>query len=65
MAESPLLSQMHKILIVDDEPAFQKLMKSQLEEKNYEVYNCLESEAALKLIEEISPHLILMDISMS
>ena len=64
MAESPLLSQMHKILIVDDEPAFQKLMKSQLEEKNYEVYNCLESEAALKLIEEISPHLILMDIMM-
>ena len=64
MAESPIFTQMHKILIVDDEPAFQKLMKTQLEDNNYDVINCLKSEEAVKLIEQNSPHLILMDIMM-
>jgi diguanylate cyclase (GGDEF)-like protein len=64
MVGSPILNQMHKILIVDDEPAFQKLMKTQLEDKNYDVINCLKSDEAVKLIEENSPHLILMDIMM-
>ena len=64
MADSPILNHMHKVLIVDDEPSFQKLMKTQLEDKNYDVVNCLKSEEAVKLIEENSPHLVLMDIMM-
>ena len=64
MVDSPIRSQMHKVLIVDDEPSFQKLMKTQLEYKNYDVVNCLKSEEAVKLIEENSPHLVLMDIMM-
>ncbi|MCK5452923.1 MAG: response regulator, partial [Calditrichia bacterium] len=64
MVDSPILNHMHKVLIVDDEPSFQKLMKTQLEDKNYDVVNCLKSEEAVKLIEENSPHLVLMDIMM-
>lgn len=57
-----LLSQ--KILIVDDEPAFQKMMESQLEKKNFEVIPCLDSEEAIHAIEVHLPQLVLMDIMM-
>jgi len=64
MSEMPILNQMYKILIIDDEPAFHKLMKAQLESKNYEVINCMKSEDALNLVNEHLPHLILMDLMM-
>ena len=49
-----------KILIVDDEPAFQKMIESQLEKKNFEVIPCLDSEEAIHAIEVHLPHLVLM-----
>ncbi len=52
------------ILIVDDEPAFHKMMQSQLEKKNFEVISCLDSEEAIHSIEVHLPHLVLMDIMM-
>ncbi len=55
---------MHKIMVVDDEAAFQKLIKSQLEKQNFEVSSCLKSEEALKMIEANSPNLVLMDLMM-
>jgi two-component system cell cycle response regulator len=53
-----------KILIVDDEPAFQKMMESQLQRKNFEVIACLKSEEAMHAIEINLPQLVLMDIMM-
>jgi diguanylate cyclase (GGDEF)-like protein len=64
MSEMPILNQMYKILIIDDEPAFHKLLKSQLESRNYDVISCLKSEEALALVNEYMPHLILMDLMM-
>jgi diguanylate cyclase (GGDEF)-like protein len=64
MSEMPILNQMYKILIIDDEPAFQKLMKKQLETRNYEVISCLKSEEALQQVQQVLPHLILMDLMM-
>ncbi len=53
-----------RILIVDDEAAFQKLIKSQLEQEKFDVISCLKSEEAISLIETSSPHVILMDLMM-
>jgi diguanylate cyclase (GGDEF)-like protein len=64
MVDASILSQMHKVLLVDDEPAFQKLIQTQLENKNYDVIGCLKSEEAVKLIEENSPQLVLLDLMM-
>ena len=53
-----------KILIVDDEPAFQKMMESQLERKNFDVIACMKSEEAIHAVEVNLPQLVLMDIMM-
>jgi two-component system cell cycle response regulator len=64
MPDSISTRALRKILIVDDEPAFQKLIKSQLEKKDFEVFSCLDSRDAVQMIERESPHLVLMDLMM-
>ncbi len=53
-----------RILIVDDEPNFQKLVKTQLTKKHFDVINCQDPEEAVHLIEEKMPNLVLMDLMM-
>ncbi len=64
MPDSVSTRALRKILIVDDEPAFQKLIKSQLEKKDFEVFSCLDSRDAVQMIEREFPNLVLMDLMM-
>ncbi len=52
------------ILIVDDEEKNIKLLKATLIFENYRVFGALSGEEALKMVEDISPDLILLDVLM-
>ena len=51
-------------MVVDDEPAFHKVISKQLSSKEFYIISCFESENALKMIEESQPDIVLMDIMM-
>jgi two-component system sensor histidine kinase/response regulator len=53
-----------RILIVDDNPTNIELLKQILGDKGYEVMVALSGEAALKLVSDIKPNLILLDVMM-
>ena len=53
-----------RILIVDDNLANIELLKRILGIKGYEVMVALNGEAALKLVSDIKPNLILLDVMM-
>ncbi len=53
-----------KILVVDDEESIHLLYKEELEEEGYEVLSALNGEDALKLFDEASPDLVILDINM-
>ncbi|MFA5879112.1 MAG: ATP-binding protein [Candidatus Margulisiibacteriota bacterium] len=53
-----------KILVVDDEKDICTLIKAHLTVKNYEVFTASNGNAALKLVNEIQPDLIILDILM-
>ncbi len=54
-----------KILLVDDERAFCRVVKLNLEAAgDYEVFTCSESPEALRVVKELQPDLILLDILM-
>jgi diguanylate cyclase (GGDEF)-like protein len=50
-----------KILIVDDDPDIRDVLKLTLSEENYEILEAGDGEAALKVIHENQPDLILLD----
>ncbi|MBL7175835.1 MAG: response regulator [Desulfobacteraceae bacterium] len=52
------------ILIVDDEEKNIKLLKAMLISENYQVFGALSGVEALKMVEDISPDLILLDVLM-
>lgn len=52
------------ILIVDDEEKNIKLLKPMLISENYQVFGALSGMEALKMVEDISPDLILLDVLM-
>ena len=56
MREKPL------ILIVDDEQNFIDIMSAQLEANGFEVKGTRTGKAALDMIEELNPDLVLLDI---
>jgi len=60
MATTPV-----RILCVDDEPLVLKLMEAQLVPRGYEVFKALNGATALRLVKEIRPHIVLLDIRMS
>jgi diguanylate cyclase (GGDEF)-like protein len=64
MTPGPLHTNHNKIMVIDDEPSFHKLISKQLSTKEFYVISCFESENALKMIEENQPDLVLMDIMM-
>lgn len=55
---------MSQILVVDDNPTNLKLVSDVLESSGYEVLKAEDAEAALVVLEQAQPRLILMDIAL-
>lgn len=55
---------MKKILVVEDELAYLKLLNSQLTEKGYKVIEAIDGEKGLEKARSENPDLILLDIRM-
>jgi DNA-binding response OmpR family regulator len=53
-----------KVLIADDEPNIVTALEFLLERNGYEVYIARNGDAALKLVEEQRPDLVLLDVMM-
>ena len=53
-----------KILIVDDDMTFQKVMSDKLKSLNYEITSAMDGEEGLKMALEGKPDLVLLDIKM-
>jgi DNA-binding response OmpR family regulator len=53
-----------KILLVDDEPLYLRLLKVNLESEGYEITTARNGEEALEIISQSMPNLIIMDIMM-
>ena len=53
---------MHTILVVDDDPEFQILMRTMLEKQGMHVVSATASHEALNRARSIKPDLVLMDI---
>ncbi|MEJ2535719.1 MAG: response regulator, partial [Calditrichia bacterium] len=64
MDQMPWQDQFLKILVVDDEPSFHKLLTAKFRKDNFEIISCLKSKEAIPKIREISPDLVLMDLMM-
>lgn len=54
----------YKILLVDDEPDVLEFLGYNLKKEGYKVYSCTNGIDALKKAEEVSPHLIILDVMM-
>jgi two-component system alkaline phosphatase synthesis response regulator PhoP len=53
-----------KILLVDDEPDILEFIGYNLRKEGFQVFSAQNGSDAIKLAEEISPHLILLDVMM-
>ena len=57
-------TQQYTILIVDDEENIRWLYKEELEEEGYIIATAASGEEALRMVPEIKPDLVVMDIKM-
>lgn len=55
---------MSKILIVDDEPSFCKMLRRFLEQRGYEVVQALNGDDAVSIYDKEWPDAVLLDIKM-
>ncbi len=55
---------MQKIAVVEDEQAISDIIKYNLQKEGYEVHVAYDGEAGVRLIQEVDPDLILLDIMM-
>jgi DNA-binding response OmpR family regulator len=53
-----------RILVVDDEPLYVRLLKVNLEAEGYEVFTATNGEEALELLSPAHPDLIILDVMM-
>lgn len=53
-----------KILVVDDEPDILEILTFNLSAQGYQVYTASNGKKALKVADEILPHLIILDVMM-
>jgi DNA-binding response OmpR family regulator len=53
-----------KILLVDDDPDFVEATRTVLESVPYEVVVAYDGDEALKIVEEVQPDLVLLDVIM-
>lgn len=63
-SEGPRHTAHTRILVADDDPASRTTLKLLLEDAGYEVYFAGNGSEAVKLARQLTPHLVLMDISM-
>ena len=54
----------YRILIVDDEADILEFIRYNLKKEGYEVYTASDGLEALKVVAEVSPHLVLLDVMM-
>lgn len=62
--EAPRLSNRPRILIVDDDLTNVKVLKAKLSSEKYELFSAYNGEECLRMVDEIVPDLILLDIMM-
>lgn len=53
-----------KILVVDDEPLYVRLLKANLEQEGYEITSASDGVEALEMVSQNAPDLIILDIIM-
>ena len=53
-----------KILVVDDDPTLVQLIETSLRQDNYEIIVASNGEDGLRLLSELKPHLMVLDIMM-
>jgi len=53
-----------KVLLVDDEPGIRKVLRIYLEDEGYEVHTADDGLVASKMVEQLSPDIVLTDIKM-
>lgn len=53
-----------RILLVDDEPLYLRLLKVNLESEGYEIVSARNGEEALEVVSQAIPNLIIMDVMM-
>jgi len=53
-----------RIVVVDDEPAIRELLMASLKFSGFEAHQAASGDAALKLISEVKPNLIVLDVMM-
>jgi PleD family two-component response regulator len=53
-----------RILVVDDEPHIAQILKFTLEKAGYQVFTASDGKVALEKIQELLPHLVILDVMM-
>ena len=53
-----------KILLIEDDAFFQKFYATKLTEKGFEVFVASDGEKGLKMVSEVKPNVVLLDIIM-
>ena len=53
-----------KILLVDDDPDIREILRFNLSNEEYQIYEAEDGEVAIQKANEILPHLIIMDVMM-
>jgi len=54
----------YRILVVDDEPHIVQILKFTLEKAGYQVFTAEDGQIALEKIQEVEPHLVILDVMM-
>ena len=54
----------HTILIVDDEPDILEFLSYNIRKEGYKVYVASNGQEALRIVQQINPSLILLDVMM-
>jgi len=57
-------SELKKILVIDDDPGIQEILRIILERNGYQVYKAIDGEEAVNQFVDIKPDLVISDISM-
>ena len=53
-----------KILVVEDQPEMQSVLRALLLRKGYEVHLASDAETGLRILREVHPHLVLLDVQL-
>ncbi len=59
-----MTSELKKILVIDDDPSIQEILRIILERSGYQVYKAIDGEEAINKFVDVKPDLVISDISM-